>query len=119
MGAIVNVDRLPKPNLKKYRQMSEAELIATEQGNLPYGAFMPEGSKVFLAADAKVLAEVRGPLITATMLDDIKNLRQFLFVWGAALYKDGLGRPHKLRFCFFYNAKEDMFVACPVFNNTN
>jgi hypothetical protein len=86
---------------------------------LPYGKLTPEGGKMFLAAGERMMTQIRGPELTASLIDDIKQLRRYLFVFGAALHKDGLGRSHTLKFCLFYNATDDMFVACPTFNSTN
>ena len=118
ISAIVSIERLPNPPLERYRQMSIGEAIADSSASLPYARFMPEGSKQFLAAGATTLGEMRSPTLTAAIVENVTSLKQFLIVWGVSGYKDGLGKSHLLKFCMFYNPKDDMFVACPTFNST-
>lgn len=117
ISAIVNIEKSPSPDLKRYSRMSIPEIIAEQLPFVPYPN-MPEGSQFFLAAGGKTMAEINTPELTSKLVDDIKLKRQFLLVWGGSQYKDGLGRRHVLRFCLFYNPEDDIFVACPTFNST-
>ena len=116
VGAQVDVENSPKPDLKR---AFTAEAVIENLKQLPYSKLAPGGNRSFLTAGEKSMMEIRGPQLTTSLIDDIKEFRKFMFVWGGARYKDGLGREHSLRFCFFYNATDDMFVACPTFNTTN
>jgi len=117
-GVLVTVDKQPQPDLQRYIRMSEAELIALDVKHSPYKVAMPYGSKVFLAAGEKTFGDRRGPELTPSLIDDIKNEKLYLLVWGGSVYTDGLGRAHRLKFCFFYDPRDDTFVACANFNST-
>jgi hypothetical protein len=81
---------------------------------------LPTGSLTTLPAGEKVAAviELEGELDKAT-IDDIKDGKRFLFVYGIASYKDGLGKPHDLKFCSLYLHSMEMFAPCTEFNSTN
>lgn len=110
--AIVSVESLPKPDL-----INERDVVSDSMRGLAYPS-MPEGSKGVLAAGEEIQIAQGGKELSATLVQEINGGKVFLFVWGAALYKDGLGKSHTLRFCLFYDPKEDNFVACPTFNDT-
>jgi hypothetical protein len=116
VGAQVDVGNSPKPDLKR---AFTPEAMAENLKQLPYSNLVSEGNRSFLTTGEKSLMEIRGPQLTTTLIDDIKSQRRYMFVWGFALYKDGLSKRHGLRFCFFYNAIDDQFVGCPTFNSTN
>lgn len=116
LAAMVSVSNTPKPDLT---HMDSPVRLAENLQQLPYAALVAtEDPRTFLAAGAKLRGEIRGPEPTASLINDIKQFRQYIFVWGAGNYKDGLGRHHRLYFCFFYNT-DDGFVACPTFNGTD
>lgn len=111
MGAIVSVGRAPEPDLDAALKQTPSDLIYP---------FMPEGSKMLLPAGGETYAEVQGAeVISKATLEEIKSSKIFLFVWGGAFYKDGLGKLHKLQFCLFYDPSSEGFVACPTFNRIN
>lgn len=116
VGAMVDVGNSPKPDLKR---AVTTEAIAENMKQLPYSNLAPEGNTSFLTAGGKSVMQIRGPEVTPNLIDDVKSQRRFMFVWGVALYKDGLSKRHSIKFCFFYNATDNVFVGCPTFNSTN
>ena len=116
MSAVVSIEKFPRPNIKKYLRMSQAEFFAEQIKNIPFPS-MPEGSNVLLPSGGKMVAQIRGSELTTPLFADIVSAKLFLFVWGSAIYKDGLGKTHGLKFCLFYSPKDDSFVACPTFNS--
>jgi hypothetical protein len=121
-GAMVSVRDSPQPDPAIFGRMSKeamADLNAENMKQLPYGRFASEKTTSFLPADGKRIMNIYGPQLTAKLIDDVKAMHRFMFVWGGVRYKDGLGKEHLLRFCFFYNAADDMFITCPTFNSTS
>jgi hypothetical protein len=77
------------------------------------------GSISTLPAGERMGAPIeREVTLDKTTIEEIKSRKKFLFVYGLAFYKDGLGKPHELRFCSFYIPSEDMFAPCSEFNST-
>lgn len=111
VGAIVSVGRAPEPDFNVALKQTPSDLVYP---------FMPEGGKMLLPAGGETYAEAQGlEVLSNATVEEIKSSKMFLFVWGVALYKDGLGKNHFLRFCMFYDPNQEAFIACPTFNSTN
>lgn len=74
---------------------------------------IPAGEKLGATADWS------GDAPNAATVKEIENSTKFLFVYGHAIYSDGLGKPHTLRFCWVYMNILGMFGPCEEFNSTN
>lgn len=117
-GAIVNVDKTPDPDVERVSRMSTAELLAIDRNTRPYPLGEIKEAPSTLLAGALIQFRVRVGELTAETVAKIRGGEQFLFVWGGAIYNDGLSKSHVLKFCFFYDPIEDEFVKCPTFNST-
>lgn len=110
IGAVVSIARTPKPDMNLAERQTASDLVYPS---------MPEGSSIILPSGGEMPAVAQGlELLSKATVEEIKNGKMYLFVWGGAYYKDALGKPHSLRFCQFYDPNEEMFVACPTFNDT-
>lgn len=118
VGVVVSVENVASPNIERIRRMSMAEVQSMDAQTLPYPS-MPEGSSMFLPANEGIGMEARGPVLNPMLIEDIRNMKRFLFFWGFASYKDGLQRLHTLKFCLFYDSRNDSFIACPTSNSAN
>jgi hypothetical protein len=108
-GGVVSVGRLPKP--------PDPTSVVQGPSDLIYPFADERSGGILLGASEKLSVKMQGvEALSKSTVEEIKNGNLFLFVWGAVMYKDGLGKPHGLLFCLFYEPHDDLFVACPEFN---